>query len=354
MGNAKKIIMVSKEDLHAAVSIVTWNSEKYIKDLLDSLKAQTFQGFHIIIVDNASTDKTLEIVKEYKGAVVIRNSVNIGFSRAHNKALEMALKFWGGKDLNERFFAVCNPDIVLEPNCLEVLLTDIWRDKSAAAVGPKLLRLYADYNSLESSKSSIIDSMGLKIFKSGRVIDNFSGVKDIQQFSRQEVFGISGAFMCIRVKALLDIKYNKEYFDEDFFAYKEDIDLCWRLRNLGWNIAVNPEAVAYHSRRVGSDAKQSLWQKIMNERAKPAIIKFLSVRNQFWAVWKNNFCINCFLFAPFIFLEECAKFLYCLFFNFGALRAYFAAIGGLFKMLKKRKYLKNAKIKPAEDRKWMK
>src|SRR3989338_4700863 len=114
----------------------------------------------------------------------------------------MALKFWEGKNLNERFFIVCNPDIVLEKNCLEILLADIWRDKDAAAVGPKILRLYVDHGSLESSKTNVIDSMGLRIFRSCRTIDNFAGAKDAQQFSRQEVFGISGAFMCIRAKAL--------------------------------------------------------------------------------------------------------------------------------------------------------
>ena len=344
-----------QRDYHVAVNIVTWNSEKYIKDLLESLRAQAFQGFYIIIIDNASTDKTLDIVKEYDGITVIKNSANAGFSRAHNKGIEMALKFWEGRDLSERFIVVCNPDIVLKDDCLEILLKDIWREKHTAAVGPKLLRIHEEEKNCfpESLKTNIIDSLGLKISKSCRVVDASAGLEEKKPSFRREVFGVSGAMMCIRAKALETIKWQKEYFDEDFFAYKEDIDLCWRLRNLGWDIAVNPEAIAYHYRRVGDNSKRSLRQYMLSEKRKPPIVKFLSVRNQLWLMVKNNFLVNACLCAPFIFLEECAKFLYCLCFCRRALGAYFSFAGKLLRMLQKREYLKMARIGSAEIRAWM-
>lgn len=348
--------MTDDRNFHATVNIVTWNSEKYIKDLLESLKAQTFRGFRIIIVDNASTDGTLDIARAYENVALIKNSGNIGFARAHNKGIEMAMKFWEKKNLNERFAIICNPDIVLKENCLEELLKDIWRDKNAGLAGPKLLRIHEEEknNFLESAKTDIIDSLGLKIAKSGRVIDIAAGRKDGGAPPERNIFGASGALMCVRAEALREIKCGGEYFDENFFAYKEDVDLCWRMRNLGWSIILSPAAIAYHHRRVGGNVKKSFWQKLSYERRKPKIIKFLSVRNHLWLMAKNNFYINFLLYSPFIFFEECAKFLYCLFFNFSALRAYFAAIGGLPKMLKKRRYLKNAKVGPADIRKWMK
>ena len=345
---------MSSKDFHVTVNIVTWNSEKYIRDLLDSLKAQTFQGFRIIIVDNASTDRTLEIAREYETVAIIKNSANAGFSRAHNKGIEMALKFWEGKSLDDRFIIICNPDIILNNDCVETLLKDIWQNKNTAIAGPKLLRFYEEDGRMEKIKTNIIDSLGLKIFKSRLVADNFAGEKDAGQSARQEVFGASGALMCARAKALEGVKWNKEYFDEDFFAYKEDIDLCWRLRNLGWSIAVNPLAIAYHHRRAGANANSSFLQRISEEKRKPKIIRFLSIRNHLWLIAKNDFLANYLLHMPFIFWGECVKFLYCLLFDFGALRAYFSALRKLPRMLKKRKYLKKAKAGPADIRKWMK
>jgi len=347
--------MQQQRDFHATINIVTWNSEEYIEDLLKSLEAQTFLGFHIIVIDNASSDKTLEIIGQHKNITLIKNSSNIGFSRAHNKGIEMALKFWQGKDLSDRSIVVLNPDVVLKENCLEELLKSIYRNQDVAIMGPKLLRIYEEEidNLSHKSKSNIVDSLGIEIFKSRKTIDIFSGQEDPRTLKMQEVFGMSGAFMCIRANALDAIKYKKEYFDENFFAYKEDIDLCWRFRNLGWKIMINPEAVAYHYRRVRGGIKRSVLERFNNQKNKPQIIKFLSTRNHLWTIWKNDFLNNFIVHLPFIIFRELGKLSYVLFFDVKTIKAYFSAILGLPKILQKRKYLKNAKIAPKEIREWM-
>ncbi|MFA5133700.1 MAG: glycosyltransferase family 2 protein [Patescibacteria group bacterium] len=347
---------MSDRDRHVCVNIVTWNSENYIADLLDSLKKQTFSDFDIVIIDNASSDKTLEIASKYENVIFIKNSSNLGFSRAHNKGIEMAMKFWQGKDLRERFVVVCNPDIILAPDCLEKLLVGICKNGSAGLAGPKLLRMQIEEsdNIMENKKSEIIDSLGIEIRKTRKIVDRLSGSPETNSLQVEEVFGISGAFMCLRASALQSVKWEREYFDEKFFAYKEDVDLSWRLKNLGWQAVVVPDATAYHHRRVKGEAKASFFERLKNKGYQSKRVKFLSIRNHIWTVMKNDFGVNYFLDLPFIIFEEIGKFVYCLFFDFTNLKAYFSALGGLPEILKKRAYLKNAKIPASEIREWIK
>lgn len=344
-----------ERDIHVMVNIVTWNSEEYLADFLNSLKNQTFKDFEIIIVDNGSKDGTLQTAQDYGGITVIRNSANLGFGRAHNKGIEMAMKFWAGKDLRDRFVFICNPDMILAPDCLEKMLMAVCREDDFGLAGPKLLRLEnveAD-NMREKKKTDVVDTMGLELFKSRAVADSYSGIKYDGPAEAREVFGVSGAMMCFKASALEAVRWNKEYFDEDFFAYKEDIDICWRLRNLDWRIIVVPSAAAYHHRSARGD-EGGLWKKFLNQRRKPEKIRFWSVRNHLWMLCKNDFPMNHFLDWPFIFFAEFGKFMYCLILDTKIVQAYFSALRGLPKMMAKRAYLKNAKIKPHEMRQWIK
>lgn len=344
------------KNFYVTVNIVTWNSEIYISKLLESLKNQTFRDFHIIIIDNGSKDRTLEIAQTYENVTLIRNNANLGFARAHNKGIEMALKFFEGRNLRNRFIFVCNPDIVWAEDCMERMLLHLYREGDIALAGPRLLRLLIEErdNLIDYKKTNIIDSMGLNIFKSRKVTDSFEGAVYAGASGVQETFGVSGALMCFRADALEAARWDKEYFDEDFFAYKEDADICWRLKNLDKRIVIIPEAFAYHHRNIKGDARLTIWNRLKNYRNKPASVRFLSVRNHLWLIFKNDFASNHIIDFPFIFFEELGKFFYCLFFDNGNLRAYFSALTGLPKILQKRGYLKAAKIKPAEIREWIK
>jgi GT2 family glycosyltransferase len=348
--------MAEQKDSHVIISIVTWNSESCIAALLESLKRQTFKGFNTLIIDNGSKDRTLQIASGYENIIIIKNSNNLGFSRAHNKGIEMAMKFWQEKDLSDRFVIICNPDIVLADDCLERLLFAICKNPLAGAAGPKLLRMEAEVsdNIMENKKSDIIDSLGIEIKKSRKAVDRLSGTEERTLAAEENIFGVSGAFMCLKWSALQSVKWEREYFDEDFFAYKEDFDLSWRLRNMGWEALVAPEAVAYHERRIKGRAEQSWLERIKNKTYQSKRVKFLSIRNHLWAIAKNDFGVNFLIDLPFIFFEELGKFAYCLFASPGNLRAYFDAFCGLPKMLRKRAYLKNGKVLPAEIREWMK
>ncbi len=348
--------MAEQRDFHVTINIVTWNSEEYLADFFESLKKQTFKDFAIIVVDNASRDLSLQIAQQYDNVTVIRNSVNLGFSRAHNKGIEMAMKFWEGKDLRDRFVFICNPDIIFAENCLEETLKNICREEDIGLAGPRLLRMEIEEkdNMREKKMTDVVDTMGLELLKSRAAVDKFSGLKYDGPLDAQEVFGVSGALMCLRASALESVRWNKEYFDEDFFAYKEDVDLSWRLKNMDWRAIIVPQAVAYHHRNVRGGAGLSFWEKILSQRQKPEKIKFWSARNHLWAIAKNDFGINHLLDWPFIFFSELGKFAYCLVLDTKIVRAYFSALYGLPKILAKRAYLKNAKIQPGEMRQWIK
>lgn len=348
--------MPPDKDFHVAVSIVAWNSEEYIGGLLESLKKQIFKDFHVIIVDNASKDKTLEIAQRYDNVTCIKNSANLGFSRAHNKGIDLAMKFWQDKNLEDRFIFVCNPDIILAEDCLEKILLAMCQDPGIGSAGPRLLRLEneAAEDSINTIKTNIIDSLGLEFFKSRKVIDKFSGMEYSGPLETQEVFGVSGALVCFRAAALLAVKWGKEYFDEDFFAYKEDADIAWRLKNLNWKSIVVPSAVAYHHRGIKGNLNLSIWGRLKSQKQKPQIIKFLSLRNHLWMICKNDFSVNHLLDWPFIFSAELGKFFYYLILDTKSVRAYFSVLRGLPKMLSKRAYLKTAKISPNNIRGWFK
>lgn len=348
--------MPSDKDFHVAVSIVTWNGEEYIGGLLESLKKQTFKDFHIIIVDNASKDKTLEIMRGYDNVACIKNSANLGFSRGYNKGIDLAMKFWQDKDLNDRFIFVCNQDIVLAEDCLEKIILSICQKPRIGSAGPRLLRLENEEpdNLINTTKTGIVDSLGLEFLKSRRAIDKFSGMEYDGPLEAEEVFGVSGALVCFRAAALSAVKWGKEYFDEDFFAYKEDVDIAWRLRNLDWSNIIVPSAVAYHHRGVKGNLNLSILGRLKSQKQKPQIIKFLSLRNHLWMIYKNDFFINHLLDWPFIFSAEFVKFFYYLMLDTKSVRAYFSALRGLPKILSKRAYLKNAKAQPGEIRKWFK
>jgi len=340
-------------DSHAIISIVTWNSERYISDLLKSLEEQAFQDFHIIFIDNASKDNTLKLIPQKPNITIIRNTSNVGFSRGHNKGIEMAMKFWKGLSLDDRYIFIVNPDIVMDTNCIRELLLEMSKKKEVAMSGPKLLRIFEEEvdNLPQKTKSKIVDSLGIDIYKSRKSTERFSG-QEYDKKEAQEVFGVSGAFMCIRASALESIKMDNEYFDEDFFAYKEDVDLCWRMRNMGMSIITCPSAISYHYRRVKPPQKKNIFTILKNQKTKSSFVQFLSTRNHIWLLLKNDFTLNYLIDFPFIFCREVGKFFYTLFLTPKNIKAYFSALKGLPKMLRKRKYLKNA-ITREEVRIWI-
>ncbi|MCX7779141.1 MAG: glycosyltransferase family 2 protein [Patescibacteria group bacterium] len=365
--------------MKVAIQIVTWNSLKFLPDCLKAIKAQTYQNFSILIIDNASQDGTREYLqKNFPEINILRNNRNLGFATAHNRGLRL--------NQGDDYILVINPDIILEKDWLEKILPIIEEDREIGAIGGKLLKIYtSDFELEEKVKTKIIDSTGLKIFKSRRVIDRGEGELDCGQYNKkEEVFGLSGACVLYRRQALEDIKIiiNKkksntnpqiskdeylcekfiidgkvkrecgEYFDEDFFSYKEDVDLSWRLRLRGWKIFYYPQAIAYHYRQVYSQGKK-IKEIIKRRKEKSPLVNYLSYRNHLYCLIKNDFFINFLKDLPLIIFYELKKLFYLFFFEQKTLKGWWEILKNLPKIIKKRKYImKNKKISSQEIRKW--
>ncbi len=288
------------------VSLVTWNSAQYLAELLQSLKAQTLQSLELLVTDNASTDDTVVRLSELLPtlpfpATLFREKENMGFARAHNHHIREAIR------RKAKFFMIINPDCILEAHACALLLQTLEGHDRAGSAGGKILRArFVMRNGLtELQKLPTIDSTGLLVTRARQWKERGYGEEDRGQYAEGDVFGVTGAFALYRLRALMDtglmLSGRREFFDEDFFSYKEDIDLGWRLQLFGWSARYTPHAIAWHHRTFGSDRRNLV----------PARLRALSWRNHFFVLLKNDDMTLAHL--PLLFMRECAKFFWILF-----------------------------------------
>jgi len=258
------------------INLVTWNGERFIDACLSSVSAQSFQDYSVLIIDNNSTDSTRQIIAErFPQFKVIAHKDNFGFAKAHNQAIH-----WTDSE-----YVIClNQDIVLAPNFLQQMVDYLDKNPKIGAATGKICRLDEDF-----LPTKYIDTVGFKILKNFRVIDQGAGEMDEAQYDAfEQVFGVSGCVPVYRRRALKTIEYNKEFFDESFYIYKEDVDLSFRLRARGWQIWRVSTANAWHARTVAAPLeKMSSWQLAKIQRRRSGFAKFYSYRNHLYFVAKS-------------------------------------------------------------------
>jgi GT2 family glycosyltransferase len=336
------------------IIIVTWNSMRYLFDCLESLMHQTFRDFSVLVIDNGSKDNTVEFIRSYyPTAAVLQNFKNVGFSKAYNQGIKMS---------KSEYVLVLNHDVILNENFLSELILFANSHPQAGSFGGKVLKLYSQDvdpvnggGGLRSAvKSDIIDSTGLVIYKNRQVVDRGEGEKDEGQYNRTEqVFGISGACVMYRRQALEDVKIKDEYFDNSFFAYKEDIDLAWRLRLYGWESWYISTAVVYHHRHFsGLDGKKAT--KIISERRQISrFLRSLSFRNHHLMLVKNEIAINFFYHLFPICWREAKLIIYSLIFEPFLFRSAVKLFRQLpFTLIKRRVIMGHRKASAKEMRRW--
>lgn len=303
------------------INIVIYNSEKFLPDLFRSIEEQIFCDYTVIVIDNASTDKGAIFVREnYLRATVLRNHKNIGFAAAHNQGIELALKMNGPAE--EAYILVTNPDIILEPNFLLEITAVADRYPEYGSFSGKVLRLNSVPESGLGEKSRIIDTTGLVMRKSRRVVERGVGENDQGQYNQMmPVFGASGALALYRAGALERVSIRGEYFDSRYFCYKEDVDLAWRMQNLGIQSLYVPKAVAYHWRSIKLSSEQTLSLRFKFpdllglRRMRSPFHNQLSYRNHWLSILKNDRWVNILRHFPWIFWEELQKFFFLLIFE---------------------------------------
>lgn len=393
------------------ISVINYNDRKFIFKAIESAINQTYPNLDIIITDNNSTDGTREEIekripeweeirkemcKSHNDSAAlqdhesgkarkfnnsnglfqipfikyIKNSENAGFGRPHNQAIRIAIG---------DFILLLNSDAMLLPDYIKNAIKP-FDDPKVSSVQGKLLRYNFDKNELykdeNNPKLSIIDTTGLLMFKNRRIVCIGQGQSDKGQFEKEtEVFGADGAAPIYRKSALEDVKLpiirncklksskfqvpsfkfqDYEYFDENFFMYKEDVDLAWRMRLYGWKAVYAPKAISYHGRGSG-DSMAKNYLDIIKERRKINVrAKHLSFKHQRLMQIKNDFPSLLFTkhFPQFIIKEIGAWVYMAIFerFTFRVLKDLYCEVP-LF--LKKRKMvMANKRVSAKEMEKW--
>ena len=250
-----------------SVTIVTFNSAPFISRCLDFVLEQDYAPLEVIVVDNASSDNTPEILRAWQDRVrVVLNRKNNGFAGGQNQAIALSRGAW---------VLTLNPDVRLTPSFLTQLLI---AGESRPQIGSVSGKLLAMPPSFAIPVEPVLDSTGIYFTPTLRHFDRGSRQRDTGRFAQYEyVFGVTGAAAFYRRTMIEDVSVNGHFFDPDFFAYREDADLSWRAQLLGWKCAYTPEAVAYHVRSVLPTSRTSV----------AAVLNMHSVKNRFLMRIKN-------------------------------------------------------------------
>ena len=288
-----------------SIIIIHYNTPHFLKTCLDGIFGQTYENIEVIFIDNNSLDREgIEFVLETysknpelrhnKSLAVIDNADNLGYAKAANQGIRFALDSTN-ESSNENqlpeFLVITNPDIIYSPEYFEKIVERIEKDSLIASITGKVYK----YDFANKKPTNIIDTVGLFAYKSRRIIDDGQGVEDVGQFDEeQEVFGISGACPLYRRSALEDVKIGDEYLDENFFMYKEDVDLSWRFLLFGWKNLYYPKAIAYHGRGTGVIRRFTNKEVVENRKNLSKFQKKYSFRNQLLMEVKNELLGNFF------------------------------------------------------------
>ena len=320
------------------ISLVTYNSALQLKECLESLTAQTFRDYMLCIWDNASSDNSVALAEKHASHPVSinRSEWNVGFCAAHNRMIASH---------PDEYVLVLNPDVVLEPSFLAVLVRAMDGNPAAGSATGKLWRWGRNTQpSSVGDAARVLDTTGMYFTPNQRHLDRGSGELDKGQYDApQYVFGASGAAAFYRRSMLEEVKTGAEYFDEMFFAYREDADLSWRAQWLGWPCLYVPEARGFHVRRVLPERRSQL----------PPEINMHSFKNRFLLRLKNMDPATYARFLLPITLRDAAAFGYVLLREPASLRALPLICEAIPDAWRRRKDLqRRRRITPREMRSW--
>ena len=216
-----------------AIVILNWNGKHYLQQFLPSVMQSQYGNLSIIVADNASSDDSVSFLKnEFSGVQILQLDKNYGFAKGYNEAL---------KRVEAEYFILLNSDVEVTPGWIQPVISYMQAHPRVAACQPKILS-YHNKNMFEyaGAAGGWIDAYGYP-FSRGRVFDVCEA--DHHQYdSIENIFWASGASLFIRS----EIFFQAGGFDEFFFAHMEEIDLCWRLHLIGYDVCCIPQSVVYH------------------------------------------------------------------------------------------------------------
>jgi GT2 family glycosyltransferase len=317
-----------------SVIIINFNGMSDLPACLGSITAQDHPDLELVLVDNCSTDGSADMLRDFSrqqanlrrfaadSPLLISNDTNEGFSAALNRGIRES----GGE-----LVMSLNTDVVLEPSFISSLVGTIEADDRAGSASGKLLRFPP------GGHDNVIDSAGHVVFRN-RLAENIAeGQRGTESaLEPAEVFGTCGAAALYRREMLQDVQVMGEYFDEQFFAFWEDLDMDWRSRIRGWKCLYNPQAIAYH-RRGGAGYRKSL------------LVEYHNYKNRYLLMIKNDSPLFLLKNLPGILVTEMLKAGALLFRCPRALLALIEVARLTPLMLSKRRVIQSARVLSARD-----
>jgi len=238
-----------------ALIVLTWNGLANLQRCLPSVLFQLGADDQLVIVDNASTDgSSAWVAARYPSVHLIRNETNLGFAAAVNQGIRATDSKW---------VVTLNDDTVVSPGWLDALVTAAESNATVGMVACKMLL---------ASMPDHLDSAGIEVDWAGIAWNRWHGepVSAHPVAGSEEVFGPCGGAALYRRTMLEQIGL----FDEDFFAYYEDVDLAWRARRAGWRCLYVPQAELVHLHSATG-------------KRVPGLKRYLLGRNKWWTIFKN-------------------------------------------------------------------
>jgi GT2 family glycosyltransferase len=234
--------------------VVTYNHAPTIQPCLRAVLATAPAGTQVLVLDNASADGTAAAARQVAGVRVVELGRNTGYSAAMNLGVGAA---------NSELVLALGPDVILQPGFFQALIP---------ALGPGVAM--ATGLMLDLHDPGRIDDAGTVLAPGRQFKSRGAGQPDAGQYPAGDVLAVCGGCCLLRRDAIRDLMLDGELFDEDFFAYKEDVDLGWRAHLLGWTCRFEPAARALHGRQGARGGSPLMWQ--------------LSIRNRWLLLLKNE------------------------------------------------------------------
>jgi len=237
--------------MDASIIIVSYNSASFLEKCIESIiNSQNYLDIEVIVVDNASTDGSVELIKSNFTIVkLIRNDLNFGFAKGNNIGISAA---------KGEYVLFLNPDTILCQDTLSKMVNFMKNTPDAGALGPKLI--YPN-SSLQLSCRHFYNLRTIflrrtilgKIFPNSRLL-RYHLMSDWDHNTTQEVDWVLGACLMVPRKVLEKVGY----FDEKYKMYFEDVDLCYRIKKAGYKVYYYPGATVIHHHQRESAKKFSM------------------------------------------------------------------------------------------------
>jgi N-acetylglucosaminyl-diphospho-decaprenol L-rhamnosyltransferase len=228
-----------------AAVVVNYESGNFLAACIRSLLADDSAGVpEIIVVDNGSRDGSVaEIAREFRSVRVLTSPTNVGYAGGANR---------GVAGTSAPFVAVLNPDVTVVPGTAAAMIARLTDEPDLAAVGPVVRNPDGSQYPSARSVPSPADAVGHALLGMVRPSNRFTRryrQLDVDPTRPRDVEWLSGAAMWLRRSALQSVGG----WDENYFMYFEEVDLCWRFRRLGWRVAYEPAGTVVHVQAVSTD-----------------------------------------------------------------------------------------------------